>query len=108
MLLRCLNYINTIFTRMLTTLRAHLHKLGHRERQQYRLCESEKEYSVHILCHCPLLAFKRYGIWGSIFLRPEDLDIVRVDILLSLVANKRLGLDILLSLVANTRLGLVS
>ena len=42
-----------------TTLRAHLHKLGHTERQERQLCEYDKEDSVHIVCHCPVLACKR-------------------------------------------------
>jgi hypothetical protein len=39
-----------------TTLRAHLHKLGHTERQECRLCEYDKEDSVHIVCDCPRLS----------------------------------------------------
>jgi hypothetical protein len=44
------------------------------------------------VCHCPVLAHKRYKIWGNIFLKPEDLEKVRVGNLLSLVANTGLGL----------------
>jgi hypothetical protein len=51
-----------------------------------------KEDSVHIVCHCPVLASKRYRIWGSMFLKPEDLENARVSSLLSLVANTGLGL----------------
>ena len=75
-----------------TSLRAHLYKLGHTERQECRLCGYEKEDSVHIVCDCPVLACKRYRIWGSMFLKPEDLKNVRVSSLLSLVANTGLGL----------------
>jgi hypothetical protein len=32
-----------------TTLRVHLYKLGHTQRQECRLCEHDKEDSVHIV-----------------------------------------------------------
>jgi hypothetical protein len=70
-----------------SSLRAHLHKLGHTERQECRLCRHYKEDSVHIVCDCPVLACIRYGTWGCIFLKPEDLENVRVSSLLSLVAK---------------------
>jgi hypothetical protein len=75
-----------------TSLRAHLYKLGHTERQECWLCGYDKEDSVHIVCDCPVLACKRYRIFGCIFLKPEDLENVRVISLLSLVANTGLGL----------------
>jgi hypothetical protein len=75
-----------------TTQRAHLHKLGHTERQECRLCEYDKDDCVHIVCDCLVLACNRYRIWGSMFLKPEDLENVRVSSLLSLVANTGLGL----------------
>jgi hypothetical protein len=75
-----------------TTLRAHLYILGHTEWQECRLCGYDKEDSVHILCHCPVLACERCRIWGSMFLKSEDLEKVRVSSLLSLVANTGLGL----------------
>jgi hypothetical protein len=50
-----------------------------------------KKTVVHSICHCPALACKSYRIWGSMFLKPEDLEKLRVDSLLSLVANTRLG-----------------
>jgi hypothetical protein len=75
-----------------TSLRAHLHKLGHTERQECRLCGHDKEDSVHIVCDCPVLACKRYRIWGCMFLKPEDVEHLRVSSLLSLVANTGLGL----------------
>jgi hypothetical protein len=74
-----------------TKLRVHLYKLGYTEGQECRLCGYEKD-SIHIVCDCPVLACKRYGILGYIFLKPEDLKKVRVSSLLSLVANTRLGL----------------
>jgi predicted Zn-ribbon and HTH transcriptional regulator len=42
--------------------------LGHTERQECQLCGYDKEDSLHILCDCPVLACKRYRIWGSMFL----------------------------------------
>jgi hypothetical protein len=44
-----------------------------------------KEGSVHIVCDCPVLACKIYTIWGSMFLKPEDFEKVRVGNLLGLV-----------------------
>jgi predicted Zn-ribbon and HTH transcriptional regulator len=75
-----------------TKLRAHLYKLGYTEGQECRLCGYEKEDSVHIVCDCPVLVCKRYRILGCMFLKPEDLENVRVSSLLSLVANTGLGL----------------
>ena len=43
------------------------------------------------MCECPVLACKRYRSWGSLFLKPEDLEKVRVSSILSLVANTGLG-----------------
>jgi hypothetical protein len=74
------------------SLRAHLHKLGHTERQECRLCGHDKEHSVHIVSDCLVLACKRYRILGCMFLKPEDLKNVRVSSLLSLMANIGLGL----------------
>ena len=70
-----------------TTLRAHVYKLGHTKWQEFRLCRYDKVDSVYIACHCPVLAYKRYRIWDSMFLKPEGLEKVRVSSLLSLVAN---------------------
>jgi hypothetical protein len=75
-----------------TSLRVHLHKLGQVERQECRLCEYNKEDSVHIVCHCPVLACERYRTWGSMFLRSEGLEKERMGSLLGLVANIGLGL----------------
>jgi hypothetical protein len=75
-----------------TTLRAHLYKTGQTEWQECQLCGYNKEDSVHILCHCPVLVCKIYRIWGSMLLKPEDLDKVRLGSLLILVANTGLGL----------------
>jgi hypothetical protein len=69
-----------------------LYKLGHTGWQECRLCEYDKEDSVHVACHCPVLACKRYNIWGSMFLKPEDLEKMRVGSLFSLVAITGLGL----------------
>jgi hypothetical protein len=75
-----------------TSLREHLYKLGYTEGQKCWLCGYEKEDSVHIVYDCPVLAFKRYRILGCMFLKPEDLENVRVSSLVSLVANTGLGL----------------
>jgi hypothetical protein len=74
-----------------TNLRAHLYK--HTERQEYQLCGYDKEHSVHSEFHCPVLACKRHSILGIMFLKPEDLEKVRVSSLLSLVANTGLSLS---------------
>ena len=57
-----------------TSLRAHLHKLGNTERQECRLCGHDKEDSVHVVCDCPVLACKRYRMWGCMCLEHEDLE----------------------------------
>ena len=75
-----------------TTLTAHLYKLGHTERQECQLCVYDKEDTVHTVCDCPVLACKTYRIWGSVFLKPEDLENVRVSSLLSLVTKTGPGL----------------
>ena len=74
-----------------TALRAHLYELGHTEWLEFRLCGYDKG-GVHIVYDCPVLAPKRYRIWGRMFLQPEDVENVRVGSLLSLVANTGLGL----------------
>ena len=75
-----------------TVLTAHLYKLGHTKQQECWLCGYGKEHSVHSVCHCPVLVCKRYRIWGSMFLKPEDLENVRVSSRISPVANTGLGL----------------
>jgi hypothetical protein len=70
-----------------TSLRDRLYRLGHTEQQGCRLCGYDKENSVHIVCDCPVLACKRYRSWGSTFLKPEDLQTVRVSSQLNLAAN---------------------
>jgi hypothetical protein len=69
-----------------TSLTAHLNKLGRTEWLQ------GYDDNIHSVCDCPVLACKRYRNWGSMFLKPEDLENVRMSSLLSLVANKGLGL----------------
>ena len=63
------------------SLRAHLYKLVHTERQECRLCGYDKEDSEHTVCD-----------WDIMFLKPEDLEKVRVSSLLSLVASTGCGL----------------
>jgi hypothetical protein len=75
-----------------TSLTALLHKVGHKERQECQLCGYGKEDSVHIVYDCPVLACKRYKIRGCMFLKPEDLENMRVSSLLSPVANTGLSL----------------
>ena len=62
---------------------SHTHKPGHAERQEWPLCGHDKEDTVHTVCHCPVLACKRYRILGWMILKPEDLEKVRVGSLLS-------------------------
>jgi hypothetical protein len=68
-----------------------LYKLGFTEWQKCWLCGYDRGWCTHVF-DCPVLAYKRYRIWGSMFLKPEDLENVRVSSLLSLVANTGLGL----------------
>jgi hypothetical protein len=76
-----------------TTLRAHLDKIEHTQNDKNADCvDMIKEDSVHIVCDCPLLTCKRYRICGSMFLKPEDLEKVRVSSLLCLMANTGLSL----------------
>jgi hypothetical protein len=75
-----------IYCSVLTKLTA-----GYTEGQECRLCGYEKEDSVHIVCDCPVLACKRYRILGYMFLKPEDLENMRVSSLLSLVTNSGLA-----------------
>jgi len=71
-----------------TTRRAHIFNLGLIQRQDCRLCEDEKEDSVHTVYHCPILACKRYKTLGHTFLKPKGLENMR----LSLVANIKHGI----------------
>jgi len=71
-----------------TTLRAHMFNLGLTQRQDCRLCGDEKEDSVHIVYHCPILACKRYKTLRRMLLKPKGFENMRV----SLVANIRLGI----------------
>ena len=68
---------------------AHQHKLGHTVGLNADYCVDMIKRTVYIVC-AP--ACKRYRNWGSMFLRPEDLQKVRVSSLLSPVANTGLGL----------------
>ncbi|XP_070529820.1 uncharacterized protein [Cardiocondyla obscurior] len=66
------------------TLKAHLHNLGIVEHKKCRLREEENENSIHILCHCPVLAIKRYLFWEKKFTDPEQLKEARVNNLINL------------------------
>jgi hypothetical protein len=62
-----------------TTLRAYMFKLGRTQRQDCRLCRDEREDNVHTVGHCPALACKRYRNLGRMFLKPKDLENLRVN-----------------------------
>jgi hypothetical protein len=47
---------------------------------------------VCIVCHCLVLACKRYRTMGHMFLKPKDPENLRVNSLISLVASLRLGM----------------
>jgi len=57
-------------------------------------CAGTKKKIVCILyvIHCPALACKRYRNLGCMFLKPKDLANLRVNGLISLVDNTRLGI----------------
>jgi hypothetical protein len=49
-------------------------------------------FTKSIVRRCAALAYKRYRTWCSMFWRPKDLQKVRMDIHVSIVANTWLGL----------------
>jgi hypothetical protein len=51
----------------------------------------KKEDNVTTACHCLELACKRYRTLGHMFLKHKDLENMRVNGLMSLIANTRLG-----------------
>ncbi|KYN29184.1 Protein outspread [Trachymyrmex cornetzi] len=69
----------------LSAFRTHLYNIGLAEQENCRLCGEKSEDSIHLLCHCPMLACKRYRAWGNTFLMPEDLDGAKIGDLISLV-----------------------
>jgi len=54
------------------TLRGHLYIMGLSHNHTCRMCGTEEETSVHILCECEALASLRHSYLGS-FLDPEDI-----------------------------------
>ncbi|KYN05422.1 hypothetical protein ALC62_03707 [Cyphomyrmex costatus] len=72
--------------------RAHLFNLGLAKQKECRLCGEESEDSLHLLCRCPALACKRYRSWGHMFITPKDLEDAKVNSLISLANDKRMGL----------------
>jgi hypothetical protein len=56
------------------------------------MCRDEKEDSVHIVGYCPVLACKRYRILGRMFLKPKNLENLRVNVLMSLLDNTSFGI----------------
>ena len=75
-----------------TTPRAHMFKIGLAQWQDCQLCKDEKEDSVHIVWHCPAEVRRRYRTLGCMFLISKDLKNMRVNGLISLVANTGLGI----------------
>ena len=64
-----------VFIGLLTvhnTLRRHLYIMGLSNNPTCRICGTEEETSVHILCECEALASPRHTHLGSFFLDPED------------------------------------
>jgi hypothetical protein len=51
------------------------------------VCGNEKEGSIHTVCLCTAQERKRYRTLGLMFLTSKDLENVRVNGLISLVAN---------------------
>jgi hypothetical protein len=43
-----------------------------------RMCGTEEETSVHILCKCEALASLRHAHVGSIFLGPDDIRVLSI------------------------------
>jgi len=52
----------------------------------------KEKISVHTVCQCVALQCKRYRTLGCVFLIPKDLENMRVNSLISLLANTRLGI----------------
>ena len=75
-----------------TTLTTYMHILKPTQQQDCRLCGHDKEYSVHIVCHCPVRVCKTYSIWSSAFLKSKDLQKVKAGSRLSVMTNTELGL----------------
>ena len=58
-----------------TTLKARIFQLGIPQ----RLCGDEREDSVHIVCHCRALTCKRYRNLDCMFLKPKNIQNVRMN-----------------------------
>jgi hypothetical protein len=54
------------------TLSRHLHIVGLKDSPLCRKCGAGEETSAHVLCECEALATLRYIYLGSLFLDPED------------------------------------
>jgi len=74
------------------TLRPPMFKLGLAQRQECRLRGDKKEDGGNTVYQCPVLACKRHKTLGCTFLKPKDLENMRVNGLVSLVANPRSGI----------------
>jgi len=66
-----------------TTLRACMFKVRVTLQQTCWQCGDKKDCE-HIVCHCPALVCKRYKTLDHMFLKPEDLENMRVNVLVSL------------------------
>jgi len=66
-------------------------KLGLIQRLDCRLCWDETKDSVHIVCNCAELAWKRYRNLGHMFLISKALGNMRANGYNNLVADTRLG-----------------
>jgi len=60
------------------TLRRHLHVMGLNDNPTCRMCGTEEETSVHILCEYEALASLRHTYLGSFFLDLEDIRVLGV------------------------------
>jgi hypothetical protein len=62
-----------------TNSTARIFNLRLTQQQDCWLCGDKKESSKLIVCHCPLLACKRYRTLGCTLLKPKDLENIGVN-----------------------------
>ena len=74
-----------------TNRRTHIFKLGLNTGAGLPTVGTKQEDSVCIVCFCLSLACTRYKTLGRVFIPPEDLEHMRVNGLINLVANTRLA-----------------
>jgi hypothetical protein len=63
------------------TLRRHLHLMGLSDISLSRRCGAENETSAHIVCECEALASLTHAYLGYLFLDPEDIKIVSLEVI---------------------------